>query len=100
MTVYIVATLLSCMAAWMAERGSAHRKVWMIVSALPLTLVAAARWGIGTDFDFLYLPQFNAVEWIYGGGGEDLADRLLRPVLERCPRHGIAGSLSDAAAVF
>lgn len=81
MTVYVLATLLACLAAWMAGRDHAHRKAWMVASAVPLTLVAAARWGLGTDLDFTYLPAFTALEWMRGGGGEDLAEKLFRPLI-------------------
>ena len=74
MIVYVVATLLACFAAWMAGRDQARRRMWIVASALPLTLVAAARWGVGTDLDFTYLPTFTAVEWVRGGGADD--DRI------------------------
>ena len=82
MIVYVAATLLACLAAWMAGRDSAHRKMWMVASALPLTLVAAARWGLGTDLDFTYLPVFTSLEWVRGGGGEALAEKLFRPLID------------------
>ena len=82
MTVYVIATLLSCIAAWMAGRDQAHRKSWIVASALPLTLVAAARWGLGTDVDFTYLPVFTSLEWMRGGGGEELAEKLFRPLID------------------
>ena len=81
MIVYAVATLLACFAAWMAGRDQTRRRIWIVASALPLTLVAAARWGVGTDLDFTYLPTFTAVEWVRGGGGEELAERLFRPLI-------------------
>ena len=82
MIVYAAATLLACFAAWMAGRDRARRNVWIVASALPLTLVAAARWGLGTDIDFTYLPVFTSLEWARGGGGEELAEKLFRPLID------------------
>ena len=82
MIVYATATLLACLAAWMAGRDRERRMVWIVASALPLTLVAATRWGVGTDLDFTYLPTFTAVEWAHGGGGEGLAEKLFRPLMD------------------
>ena len=82
MIVYFVATSLACFAAWMAGRDQARRRMWIVASALPLTLVAAARWGLGTDLDFTYLPVFTSLEWARGGGGEALAERLFRPLID------------------
>ena len=66
MAVYVVATALSCWFAWRAEK--AERKwPWWIAAALPLVLVAAARWGLGTDVYRLYWPQFMAVQAHFDG---------------------------------
>ena len=100
MIVYMVATLLACLAAWMARRDQAHRKLWIVASALPLTIVAAARWGLGTDLDFLYLPHFCAVEWMHGGASPELSDQLFRPLYEGLSRRSYSGLPCDAAAVF
>ena len=82
MTIYVVATLMSCLAAWMAGRDRRYRMAWMVASALPLTFVAAARWGLGTDHNMTYLPVFKALEWKRGGGGEALAAEVFRPIIE------------------
>ena len=100
MTVYVIATLLACFAAWMADHDHARRKVWMVASVLPLALVAAVRWGVGTDVDFLYLPQFRAVEWMYGGQSPELSEQLFRPLFEKASRCAFVGQPCDAAAVF
>ena len=66
MTVYLVATALSCWFAWRAEKAE-RRWPWWIAAALPLVLVAAARWGLGTDVRRLYWPQFMAVQAHFDG---------------------------------
>lgn len=76
MIVYIVATLLSCCFAYLAVRGGGRRLGWMIASALPLALVSAMRWAVGTDFMYLYYNQVLGVEWFRSGGGEELAKIL------------------------
>lgn len=86
MIVYIVATLLSCALAWYAQRQDGN--VWLrVASALPLAMVAAVRWGVGTDMYFLYLPQFTAVEWFRAGGGAELAREYFQPLMDGtvCP---------------
>ena len=100
MIAYVTATLLACLAAWMAGRDQSRRRLWIVASALPLTIVAAARWGLGTDVDFLYLPHFFSVEWLHGGASPELSDRLFRPLYEGLARRSFSGSPCDAAAVF
>ncbi len=85
MIVYISATALSVGLALMAARAKI-RWPWMIVSALPLTVVAAMRWGLGTDVYFTYWPAFTAVEWKIAGGGPELAEKLFRPVIDSVVR--------------
>ena len=80
MIFYATATLLACLAAWRASRDPQHRLVWMLLSAMPLTLLAAARWGLGTDVDFTYFPVFRALQWVRGGESEELAYELFLPL--------------------
>ena len=80
MTVYVLATLLSCLFAWLV-RGAKWPRIMSVLAALPLLAVSAMRWGIGTDFYFTYLPEFRALEWLRGGGGAELADRLFAPLV-------------------
>ncbi|MBO7684062.1 MAG: EpsG family protein, partial [Kiritimatiellae bacterium] len=62
---YIVATLLSCAAAFAYERRRSWR--WLAaVAAVPLLLVAAARWNVGTDLRRTYLPEYRALEQMRG----------------------------------
>ena len=81
MIVYVSATLLSVGLALAAAKAKI-RWPWMIASALPLTVVAALRWGVGTDVYFTYWPAFTAVEWKIAGGGPELAEKLFRPVID------------------
>lgn len=65
MMVYVVATLLSCLAAFAYER----RRRWLcltMLAAVPLLLVSAARWNVGTDFRRTYLPEYRALEQMRG----------------------------------
>ena len=77
MLVYVAATALSCWFAWRAEK--AERKwPWWIAAALPLIVVAAARWGVGTDLRRLYGPQFMAVQAYFDGTCTPQVQKLLR----------------------
>ena len=38
----------------------------MVVAAVPLLVVAAARWNVGTDFRRTYLPEYRALEQVRG----------------------------------
>ena len=82
MVVYVAATLISCLLGWQATRTDRYRILWCIAAALPLALVSALRWGVGTDMFYLYLPQFRAVEWMSGGGGADLARECFQPLID------------------
>ena len=63
--IYVVATLLACAAAFAYERRRTWR--WLAVAtAVPLLLVAAARWNVGTDLRRTYLPEYRALEQMHG----------------------------------
>lgn len=67
MFVYLTATLLTVALAFAYE----HRKDlrWLLpLAALPLALVAALRWNVGTDFMRTYLPEYRALEHLHGVG--------------------------------
>ena len=73
MLVYIAATLISCLlAVWCEKRNtdalnsidSKQRWGALVLCSLPLILVSAARWGVGTDFLYTYLPEFRALQWL------------------------------------
>lgn len=67
MIVYTVAVLLTVLLAFAYER---RRDLWwlMPLAALPLALVAVARWNVGTDFRRTYLPMYRALEHLRGVG--------------------------------
>lgn len=82
MLIYLIATALSCWLAWMGER--AERKwPWRIASAIPLTLVAALRWDVGTDIYHTYLPSFYAMECERLGGGAEIVEKIMGPLFNR-----------------
>lgn len=63
--IYAAATLLACLAAFAYER----RREWrwlMVVAAVPLLVVSAMRWNVGTDFRLTYLPEYRALEQVHG----------------------------------
>lgn len=65
--IYGLATLLAVAAAFACERCG--RRWLLVVAAVPLLLVAAARWNTGTDFRVTYHPLYCAVEQAHGAGG-------------------------------
>ena len=63
--IYIIATLLACLAAFAYERRRGWR--WLtVVAALPLLVVASIRWNVGTDFYLTCLPEYRALEQVRG----------------------------------
>lgn len=96
MLTYVLATAFACLLAWLGERSGGRKWPWYLAAAIPLSAVAAARWGLGTDVDFLYLPQFTAVQWHFGGEGEPLAVRLFQPLKEGLLRRPIGEPLAAA----
>ena len=63
--IYLIATILACAAAFAYERRREWR--WLaVVAAVPLLVVAAARWNVGTDFRRTYLPEYRALEQVRG----------------------------------
>lgn len=91
MLVYIAATLISCLlAVWCEKRNtdalnaidSKQRWGALVLCSLPLILVSAARWGVGTDFLYTYLPEFR----LCSGCGQAVAMRCVRSCLRRCAK--------------
>jgi len=73
MIVYICMTALSCAAAFMAQRKTGRQKLlWAVLSALPLVLVSALRWNIGTDYFFSFAPEYEAIKWHLSGRPEEV----------------------------
>ena len=63
--IYIVATLLACLAAFAYERRRKWR--WLtFIAAVPLLVVASMRWNVGTDFCLTSLPEYRALEQVHG----------------------------------
>lgn len=101
MLVYIAATLASCLLAARCEKQDASaltavdsKRRWaeLVLCALPLLLVSAARWGVGTDFFYTYLPEFRALQWLRAGGGDALCQELFAPVCKELTRWGLYAS--------
>ena len=73
MWVYLLATAFSCLATalWFRRRERCSWRefvLWLLLAALPLGLVAAARWHVGTDFSLTYLPEYKALTYLKGEG--------------------------------
>lgn len=82
MLIYLLATALACFLAWRGEKSEC-KWPWRIASAIPLILVSAIRWDVGTDIYHTYYPSFLAMECQNLGGGEDVIERLMGPVFVR-----------------
>lgn len=82
MLIYLIATALSCWLAWKGERAD-RKWPWRIASAIPLALVAALRWDVGTDIYHTYLPSFCAMECERLGGGAEVVERIMGPLFDR-----------------
>ena len=92
MIVYVFATLLSCGLAWVGSKSS-RRWAWFVAAAVPLMLVSAIRWDVGTDFYVAYFPTFKAVECMEGGGSNEIVNEIMGPLFPRL-RGGYATSVS------
>lgn len=86
MIVYLVATFLACALAWRGTKAGC-RWPWFVAAAVPLVLVSALRWDVGTDFYFTYFPVYRAMECRDLGGSEELVNEIIGPLFERL-RHG------------
>ena len=82
MTVYILATALTCLLVWFGERQKL-KWPWRICAALPLIIVSAIRWDVGTDFYFTYYPASLAFDCLKGGSSQDMVNAAFTPVFER-----------------
>lgn len=109
MLVYSAATLLSCLLAWQMQKQaesrleqgrSAQMLLRYVLCALPLLLVSAARWGIGTDFYCTYLPEFRALEWLRRGGGDALRDELFVSVSPYLTQWGLPDTPPETLNYF
>ena len=82
MTVYVLATALTCLLVWVGERRD-RKWPWRLCAALPLIVVSAIRWDVGTDFHFTYYPASLAFECLKGGSPPERIDALFAPLVER-----------------
>lgn len=73
MLVYIIGLLTSTLLGWCAMHTRTYhngKKLWaVLLSALPLFLIAALRYDVGTDYMFTYVPYFRYLSW-----GKNLRD--------------------------
>ena len=89
--VYVLATILTC---WLLAKRR------MVLAAFPLTLVSGCRWNVGTDFWYTYLPEFRALEWLRGGGGDALRDALFGPLMPTMRACGFGDTTAAALDYF
>ena len=82
MIVYILATALTCLLVWFGERQRL-KWPWRICAALPLIVVSAIRWDVGTDFYFTYYPASLAFDCLKGGSSPDMVNSVFGPLFER-----------------
>ena len=82
MTVYVLATALTCLLVWFGERRD-RKWPWRICAALPLIVVSAIRWDVGTDFYFTYYPASLAFECLKGGASPEQVDAVFAPLVGR-----------------
>ena len=82
MIVYILATALTCFLVWFGERRE-RKWPWRICAALPLMIVSAIRWDVGTDFYYTYYPVSLAFECVKEGETTDLITKIFSPVFDR-----------------
>lgn len=109
MAAYLTATLMSCLLVWRVQKyetaglrkASVCRRFWQgVLCALPLLLVSAMRWGVGTDFYCTYLPEFRALQWLRGGGGDALRDELFGTLAPRLARWKLPSTPEGALKHF
>ena len=80
--IYLIATILACAAAFAYERRRGWR--WLaVVAAVPLLVVAAARWNVGTDLRRTYLPEYRALEQLRGANVPPAKVREFRRLARR-----------------
>lgn len=67
MLVYITGLIISILLGWLAMHTKSYhsgKKFWAVLfSALPLFLIAALRYDVGTDYMFTYVPYFRYLSW-------------------------------------
>lgn len=109
MIIYLSCTLLSCAMAARMQRedaqalgGVSARRRWLeiLCCAMPLWLLSALRWGVGTDFFYTYLPEFRALQWLRSGGGEELCRELFAPLEELLALWGLPSAPEEALPFF
>ena len=109
MIAYLSCTLLSCALAARMQRedaqalgGVSARRRWLeiLCCAMPLWLLSALRWGVGTDFFYTYLPEFRALQWLRSGGGEALCRELFAPLEELLALWGLPSAPEEALTFF
>lgn len=109
MAVYTAAVLLSCLLAGGLQKrtqsgqitqGSRRQLTEGILCGLPLLLISAARWGIGTDFYCTYLPEFRALQWRRSGGGDALRDALFEKIAPKLAQWDLPSTPESALNHF
>ena len=64
MIVYILGTIVTIIIAILAITNKNNKKMknfLMLLSTLPLTLIAGLRYGVGQDYFYTYVPAFNSI---------------------------------------
>ena len=109
MLVYITATLASCLlAVWCEKRNtnsltaadSKRRWAELVLCSLPLLLVSAVRWSVGTDFFYTYLPEFRALQWLRMNREDTLCQKLFTPLCPQLVSWGLPDTPETALSFF
>lgn len=93
--VYVLSTALTVgLAAWLSR--NARLRKFFPLAAIPLLLVSVARWRVGTDFAYTYLPEYRAMEHVVGVGkpAEKVAE--YRRFLPKRSKHHVFGKTPSA----
>lgn len=81
MQYYLIALIISLVFSLLYVKDSEHKKIYFILSVLPMIFISGFRYHLGTDYDYRYVPDFKYMSRGYSPDNLEIGFQLIVRVI-------------------